>query len=223
MTSQSSGAPSKEQLAAIEGAFNELYAGLVEAKRVFETGDNGRREGAIHAIESVLKFLERSTVVRLHGLHAPLVALFDALMNLDDGVIQPILQRVPHSGRSRASAIRESIKGAVAFTVDRLCSTGLPVARARKLVSRTLKEVGLAPERGKNPALTERTIRGWCEDVAADVSRKGEAAQTFARLQADVSLAHGSDPLSIRRELVARLSDLIRGTRSAQKPVNHPS
>jgi hypothetical protein len=223
VTAQSSDAPSKAQLAAIESAFNNLYAGLVEAKRRFETGSNGGREGAIHAIESVLKFLEGSAVVRSNGLHAPLVALFDSLMNLDDGVVRPILQKVPHSGRGRASAMRESIKGTVAFTVDRLCASGLPIARARKLVARTLKEVGLDAERGRHPAVTERTIRGWCEDVAADVSRKGEAAQTFARLQADVSLANGSDPPSVRRELLARLSNLICGTRNAQKPVNHPS
>ena len=223
MTSQSSGAPSKEQLAAIEGAFNKLYAGLVEAKRLFETGSYGGREGAIHAIESVLKFLELSTVVRFHGLHAPLVTLFDALMNLDDGVVRPILQRVPHSGRSRASAMRESIKGAVAFTVYRLRATGLPATSARRLVARTLKEVGLTAERGKHPAVTERTIRGWYEDVAADVSRKREATQTFAMLQADVSRANVSDPLEMRRELLARLRDFILWTRSGQKPVNPPS
>jgi hypothetical protein len=223
VTAQPSGAPSKEELAAIEDAFNALYAGLVEAKRLFETGSNGGREGAIHAIESVLKFLERSTIVRSHGLHTPLASLFDALTALDDGVVLSILQRVPHSGRSRASAMRESIKGAVAFTVGRLCATDLPVNSARKLVARTLKEAGLTAERGKYPAVTERTIRGWCEDVAVDFSRKSEAAQTFDMLQTDIPFSSGSDPVSVRRELLARLHDLSLRTRTGQKPVNHPS
>ena len=217
MTTQSSGTPGKEQLATIEAAFNNLYAGLVEAKKLFDSGNSGR-EGAIHAIESVLKFLEGSTVVRSHGLHAPLVALFDALMNLNDGVVQPILQTVPHSGRGRAGAVRDSIKGAVAFTVDRLCATGLPVTSARKLVARTLKEVGLVAGRGRYAAVTERTIRGWREDVTLDVGRKGQAAQTFDMLQQDIAPASGSDPASIRREVLNRLSDLIRRTRSGEKP-----
>jgi hypothetical protein len=222
VNAEASGSASKQQLAAIEDAFNALYAGLVEAKRLFEEGSNGGREGAIHAIESVLKFLECSTAVQSYGLHAPLVALFDAMMNLDNGVVRPILQRVPHSGRSRASAVRESIKGAIAFTVDRLCTTGLPVTSARKLVARTLKEVVLTAERGRHPTVTERTIRGWCEDVAADVSRKGEAAQVFDSLQRDIAPASGSNPAPIRQELLTRLRNLILGTRSGKKPANPP-
>jgi hypothetical protein len=215
--------PSTEQLAAIKNAFNKLYAGLVNAKQLFESGHNNGREGAILALESVLKFLETSTVVQLYALHAPLAVLFDALMNLDDGVVRPILQTVPRSGRGSASAMRESIKGVVAFTVHRLCTTGVPAADARKFVARTLKEVGLSAERGRYPAVTERTIRGWCEDVAADVSRRREAAQTFDELQRDIPLASGSDPTPIRRDLLAQLRELICRTRGGQKPVNPPT
>jgi len=200
-------APSAEQLAAFE-AFNKLYAGLVKAKQQFETGGNGGREGAIHAIETVLMFLESSSIFRSHGLHAPLVFLLDSLMNLDDGVVQPILQPVRHSGRGRVSAVRESFKGVVAFTVDRLCATGLPVDEARKLVARTLQQAGLVAERGRYRAVTERTVRGWCEDVAADVGRKGQAAQTFDLMQQDKDFApaSGRDPASTRRELLHRLA-----------------
>jgi hypothetical protein len=196
-----------------------LFQELAKAIELHRADTNAGREGAIHSVETVTKFLSLFSPVISSSLHAPLVALFDALMNLDDGVVAPILRPVPHGGRSRASAVSGSIKGVAAFTVDRLCATGLPAASARKLVAQTLRAAGLVAERGRYPAITERTIRGWRENVAADVGRKGEAAQTFDLMQQDKDLAptSGRDPASTRRELLHRLGNLIRRTRSGEK------
>ena len=157
-----------------EGAIHPVY----DAKQLFETGSNEGREGVIHALESVLKFLEKSPVGR-RGLLAPLVALFDALMNLDDGEVRPILKKARVKGRGRASAMRESVKGVVAFTVHALHATGLPLPSARKLVARVLQKEGVTAERGRDPQVTARTVRGWCEHVDADVSRRGSADVRF--------------------------------------------
>src|SRR5262249_32737756 len=157
------------------------------------------------------------------GLLAPLVALFDALMNLDDGEVRPILKKARVKGRGRASAMRESVKGVVAFTVHALHATGLPLPSARKLVARVLQKEGVTAEGGRDPQVTARTVRGWCEHVDADVSRRGEAAQTFDLLKQNFSFAHGADPGPIQRELLDRLRNLIPRTRSGKNPLKPPS
>jgi len=208
--------PSAEDLAALRGAFNGLYKGLIEAKQLFDSGRNEGREGAIHAVESVLKFLEGLTPIRCYGLHAPLVELFNALMNLDDGEVRSILKKAPRTGRGRASAVRESIKGAVAFTVYALHATGLPVPAAHKLVASALKKQGVTTERGRDQGVTARTVRGWCEDVAADVSRRGAAAQTYLGLIADLDLrvvTNGLPPKEARKGLLLLLAELLKKTR----------
>jgi hypothetical protein len=211
--------PSAKDLAAIKGAFNALYKGLIEAKQLFDSGRNEGREGAIHAVESVLKFLEGLTPIRSYRLHAPLVELFNALMNLDDGEVRPILKKARRTGRGRASAVRESIKGAVAFTVHALHATGLQTPAAHKLVASAVQKQGVMPERGRKQEVTARTIRGWCEDVAADVSRRGEAAQTFDLLQKECPLQKDADPKLIHRKLLDDLIGLIRQlTPTSRKP-----
>ena len=213
---QRDAAPSVEQLTAIEAAFNALYEGLVEAKQLFDNGRNEGREGAIHAVETVLKFLEKSGPIRSHGLHVPLAALFNALMNLDDGVVLPILKKARRTGRGRASAMRESIKGAVAFTVHGLHATGLQMPAAHKLVASALQKQEVKAERGRDQGVTARTVRGWCEDVAADVSRHGEAAQTYDGLIADPDLrviTKGLPPKEARKGLLGLLAELLKKTR----------
>jgi hypothetical protein len=209
--------PSVEDLAALAEAFNALYKGLIEAKQMFDGGRNGGREGAIHAVETVLKFLEKSGPIRSHGLHVPLAALFNALMNLDDGVVLPILKKARRTGRGRASATRESIKGAVAFTVHGLHATGLQMPAAHKLVASALQKQEVKAERGRDQGVTARTVRGWCEDVAADVSRHGEAAQTYDGLIADPDLrviTKGLPPKEARKGLLGLLAELLKKTRS---------
>ena len=201
--------PSAEDVAALGATFNALYKGLIEAKQVFDSGRNEGREGVIHAVETVLKFLAKSGPIRSHGLHAPLAALFDALMSLDDGVVLPILKKARRTGRGRASAMRESIKGAVAFTAYALHATGQSVPAAHKLVASALQKQGVTTERGRDQGVTTRTVRGWCEDVAADVSRESEAAQTFDRLQQEWP-QNATDLKHIRRKLLDDLIGLIR-------------
>jgi hypothetical protein len=211
--------PSTKDLAVIQETFNALYKGLDEAKQLFESGRNNGRDGVIHAVESVLKFLEKSGPIRSHGLHAPLVALFDALMNLDDGVVRPILKKAQRSGRGRASAMRESIKGAAACTVHALRETGLQMRAAQASVARCLQKEGVTAERGSARRITARTVRGWCGDVAADVSGRGEAAQTFDLLQQECPLRNDADPELIRRKLLDDLIGLIRQlTPTGRKP-----
>jgi hypothetical protein len=204
--------PSAEELVAIEVAFTELYKGLDDAKQLFET--NGR-EGVIHALECVLKFLEKSTVVRSDGLHAPLAGLFDALMALDDGRVLPLLKPAKKTGRARASAMRESLIGAVVYTVDRLIETGMGADAAYEAVARKLNSLGITPARGAKPTIL-RTIRGWCERTHADVGRHGEAAQTYDGLLSTHprGAADGLPPRQVRAALLDQLAEMAKRIRA---------
>jgi hypothetical protein len=211
---------SAEQIQAITAGIDFLYSGLREANRRFQISEDSGRDGAVHALEIIIKFLGRYEPVRTEALYAPLIGLFDALMNLEDGRVQPILQKVRRKGRGRASAGRESFKGAVAATVHRLSETGVPLAEAYELVARFLDKEGVSAERGKFPKIRARTIRGWYADVAADVGRHGEASKMYDLLQTKFSGADGAE-LS-ERDLFERLATLIRATRQGQKPVKPP-
>jgi hypothetical protein len=166
----------------IERLLDALRDGLVKADRLFQAGEKGGREGAIHGVKSVLKFLTQIPQIGDQGLTAPLLTLVDALMNLDDGRTQPMLLAARKSGRARAGAIRECHKGAVAFTVARLQGAGMLRDEALAAVAKTLERAGFAPSRGRHPVFTPRTIRGWCEKVAEDVGCHGEAAETCRQL-----------------------------------------
>jgi hypothetical protein len=130
-------------------------------------------------------------------------------LNLDDGVVHPMLQKPRHLGRGRghASAGRESLKGMIAVTVDGLCATGMPLKDARESVARVLRKQGVAAARGSE--VDERTVRGWYEDVAADVGRHGEAAQTFDLLQMELAAEKSAAPWIMRRRLLNRLAHVV--------------
>jgi hypothetical protein len=211
---------SAEQIQAITEAFDFLDAGLREAKQRFQTGEHGGRDGSIHALETVIKFLSLYETVQTEALYAPLSALFNALMSLDDGEVQPILRKAKRKGRGRASAGRESFKGIIAATVHGLSEDGVLLAEAFELVASHLNKEGILAERGRFPKITARTVRGWYEGVAADVGRHVEAAQTFDLLLKEIASVKSTDPENFKRNLFDRLSHVIRATRESKKPVN---
>jgi hypothetical protein len=135
-------------------------------------------------------------------------------MHLDDGETDPILQKANRSGRARASAGRESLKGVVAFTVNRLCALGCSLPDAYEAAAKVLRSEGVSRERGKG-TLTSRTVRGWYENVSADVGRHGEAAQTIDCLQ----IEHDArNEMNSKEQHLDRLAKLVREMRLGTKP-----
>jgi hypothetical protein len=212
------GAPaSAEDIAALNAAFEFLYGGLRDAKNLFEAGDNAGREGVIHALENLVKFLSRFQPVIAEGLNAPLGSLLSALLSLDDGTVTPLLKPVRASGRSRGSAIRDSLKGAAAFTVMRLRAAGKTAPDACQDVASVFNDAGVKAARGRFPKITNRTVRGWCEEISADIVRNGDAAQTFDGLMVEDNPAAGADPADLRRYYLAKLEHLIAALRGADQ------
>jgi hypothetical protein len=131
-----------------------LFQELGRAKELFQ---NSGREGAIHSVETVTKFLSLFDPVISLSLHAPLAVLFDALMSLDDGKVLPLLKAAKKTGRSRATASRVSLMGTAAFTIKRRTETGMPASAAYTAVARALEVAGVKPARGRAGRITART------------------------------------------------------------------
>jgi len=157
-------------------ALRHLWVELREAQSEFATGNH--LDGAYLALLAVSAFLSRFGPVRQEGLSTPLAALESALWVLDEGVVEPILKptRRARSGRARSSVHHQELKGAAVYVVHRLHRLGLEQKKARAIVAAELRRIGVKPDRGSGE-ITGRTIRGWCEEVAADVGRHGVAAQ----------------------------------------------
>jgi hypothetical protein len=190
---------SPQEIQHIAHAFNFLFHGLKEAGQRFNnpTAEDGGRDGATHALESVLKFfacLDRLDIYPLivkEAVNAPLARLFTDLMALDDGNVSPMLRpkRRSRGGGTRANATYDALKGVAVFTTDRLVALGKNHTEARKSVAVRLGQEGVRParkgSRDGSMQFSERTIRGWEEQIAADIGCRTTAAQTFHRLQAE--------------------------------------
>jgi hypothetical protein len=232
---------SPEQIQALHQAFDFLYSGLREAKRLFETNDDSGREGAIHSVEIVIKFLSLFKPVLAEALHAPLGRLHADLIALNDGTRPAMLRPIPRSGRAPASSAYDAFKGVSVFTVRRLEATGMDPTTARKTVAAQLVKLEIRPaRRGSSRGsgqISERTLRGWQEEIAADVGCHMTPCQTLReaeRAQRDEVLARmglydlpeGSTPdtlllsrfpvAQIRQNYIDGLASYIERTRSSE-------
>ena len=86
-----------------------LFHELDRAKELHRSEANAGREGVIHSVETVLKFLQLFAPVISSALHTPLIVLFNALMSLDDGGVLPVLKPANKTGRRASERISEII------------------------------------------------------------------------------------------------------------------
>src|SRR5262249_29312151 len=103
----------------------ELYAGLERATLQFAEDKDAGRSGVVAALETVLRFLQQSSVISSHGFIAPLARLHSDLLALDDGNVSSLLAPKSRSGRARASDFYDGLKGLAVFTVQALTTTSM--------------------------------------------------------------------------------------------------
>jgi hypothetical protein len=177
------------EIKSIDEALGFLFRGLLDANRKFVEGEDAGREGAVASLNAVTEFLAFFEGTLDH--RQPIISLLNALANLNDGNVLPLLNPgAAGPGRRPASHARESDKAMAASTVDRLCETGLGPNEARKMVAQACREAGIKPSRkgakdsrGQEPGITARTVRYWCEKIDEDVGCHLQAAQTYKRLK----------------------------------------
>jgi hypothetical protein len=157
-----------EELATLNEGLRLLFENLRAANQWFQTGEGEGRGGAALALEALWRFTALFEKPRNECLHIPVQRLLDQ-----------ITRSAPKRGGQPLTGIQEAIKGQAAGSVKRLMQYGMPQSQAYKQVAKVLARHGVRLQRHGQPA---NTVRYWCEDVAADVSRKSMAAIAFERL-----------------------------------------
>lgn len=166
---------------------NDLFSSLYKAKLRFDATDDAGRDGALHALDAVLRFLMLFETVHVESLLTPLALLFGDLVSLDGGKACPMVAPTKKPGGTRASGFYNAMKGIAVFIVRRLEASGISRPDSRKAVARELNKLGVRPARkGSREGSGEfraGTIAKWEQDVAADIQMSTTAAQEFRQCE----------------------------------------
>jgi hypothetical protein len=149
------GAPPKMELHA---AYRELLVNLYYANEVYkDKGDSGR-EGIRIACQALTQFI----MVRLENpeLAAPLLALRSALIDLEKGISNPILDPRATIGKQSRSSIKKQISLIAAACLDALVAEGDALKAAASGVARHVNRWrGIGDH-----SVTSKTIMNWREN-----------------------------------------------------------
>lgn len=142
------------------------------------------RAEAIAAVDAAINLISRFDPGVCENLAAPLLSLNSALTALNFGTVEPVLQpkRDEKGGNTPDSMERQDLIGTAVATVRGLQWTGLPLKQAHKAVANTLNNVRFSARSG---SVTARTVRYWCEIVAADLGKHSIAARAASAMLTD--------------------------------------
>jgi hypothetical protein len=170
-----------------------LFASLRDPKRRLDAAESLGRDGSalrdapLYALDAVVRFLMLFEQVHAESLVTLLARLFGDLKSLDDGTVSAMLAPAKRPGRACAGGFYNHLKGISIFIVQRLKASGMSEREARKAVAQELNRQGIRPaRRGSSEGhglFSERTIKKWAEDIAADVGMSTPAAQEFRQCQ----------------------------------------
>lgn len=190
-------------------AVSVLRGAMEEADRRLLLAKNGheKRTAVFAALRAVSTFLGSIGCKVM-----PLLVLSDTILQLDNGTVDPVLQKKATTGRARTGVLRGSLEGHVIGVVKAMVECGDSPLEARRKVARVLRQAGVRPARGGGE-ITARTIRAWGERASAD--SRSPAARYLARFP--LGRPH-QDPEAEKASLLRGLAGLAR--RFAEKPAN---
>ena len=146
------GAPPKKDL---PEAFDELREGLYYANLLFEEKEDAGRQGIITACHAVIRFI--AVTHQNPELAAPLIALREAVRDLERGVANPIINPNAENSRRSRSALKKHASVIAAVCLEVLVELGDPVEES---ASRVARHVGGWRVLGGQP-VTANTIKNW--------------------------------------------------------------
>jgi hypothetical protein len=175
--------------------FFELFSKLRQAAELRREAKH--RPAAIGAVRAISQFL-----ARFEGdttMTTSFLSLESALLALDKGVVEPLLEHTRSPGRGWNSMDREFVIGAAVITVQHLRWAGLTASQAHSAVAHTLHKAGFRAGRGSRP-VEPRTVRHWCAQVAEDVGRH----TLLARFVNEILLDEDRTAIQARRPQIAQ-------------------
>ena len=184
-----------------------FFSDLRRASELFHQSDYAGRQGAIKALAAAWRLVALFKQPFSENLFLPILHLQDALRKLDEGTVAPMLKPARRRGRTTSTDARAALRGHAAGTVTRLKEAGISWEDARSLVAEALVKLGVRPERGTGQ-ITARTVRTWCEEVAADVGRRGAGAIVYDGMFTDDERRRFSGLPSDKRRRALALNSL---------------
>jgi hypothetical protein len=146
------GAPPKKDLS---DAFHELLEGLYYANMLFEEKEDAGREGIVIACRAVTRFVAVTHQNPL--LAAPLLALKEAILDLEKGVANPIISPDAADSRRSRSSIKKHAIAVAAVCLEVLVELGDPVDQTASKIAR---HAGNWRGMGTQP-ISADTIKNW--------------------------------------------------------------
>lgn len=180
------GAPPKKDL---PEAFREFLDGLNYANHLFETENDAGRKGIATACHAVTRFIAVTHQPPL--LAAPLLALRAAILDLEKGVRNPIIDLDDANGSRSRSALKKHAIAVVAVCLEVLVELGDPVEEAASRIAR----LAASWSTWGDQQITADTIKNWRNQMRA---KRADERAAFDLMRKDL-LEHG------RRHEVERL------------------
>jgi len=168
------GAPPKKDF---PDAYRELLEALYSANRVFEEKEDSGREGIVIACHAVARFIAVNHESPL--LVAPLLAIRAALLDLQKGVTNPIIDPSSGNGRRSRSSLKKQASTVAGACLEALIELGDPVDEA---ASRVARYAGEWRGMGDQP-VTATTIKNWRNQQR---SLPPEERKTFDLMRTDL-------------------------------------
>jgi hypothetical protein len=169
---------SASDLEILNSGLHLLFTDLRSAHSYFQRGEGNQRAGALTALGALLRFITLFEVPRAEMLHMSILDLQQALAALENNNVSPMFKPVRRPGRPKSSDAREAMKGCVAGTVQLLLQAGMTPPDAQQRVAEELRKLDIRPDWGAGD-VTDTTVRHWCDNVAADVGRRGTAVTVY--------------------------------------------
>jgi hypothetical protein len=148
------GAPPEKPL---PEAFREFLEALFYANQVFEDKDDAGREGITIACHAVARFIAVTHQNPL--LVAPFLALRMALLDLEKGNSNPILDLRVTLGKQSRSSIKKHVSLIAAACLEALVAEGDPLKKAASRIARHVQHwrgIGAQP-------VAAKTVMNWRE------------------------------------------------------------
>jgi hypothetical protein len=152
------GAPPKKSL---PDAYQELLEALFYANHVFEDEEDCGRQGIVIACHAVARFI----AVNHENPHlaAPLLAMRAALLGLEKGVTNPIIDSSSGDGRRSRSSLKKHAIAVAGACLEALVELGDPLDEAASRVARyASKWRGMGDQE-----VTATTIKNWRSTLRA--------------------------------------------------------
>jgi hypothetical protein len=146
------GAPAKKDL---PEAFHELLEGLYYANLLFETKGDAGRDGIKTACHAVVRFIAVTHQSPL--LAAPLVALRAAILDLEQGVSNPIIDLDGGHGSRSRSALKKQANAVAAVCLEVLVELGDSLDESAAMVARKAGRWWVMGDQ----EVTKHTVKNW--------------------------------------------------------------